>query len=433
MKLKHKVQALESGLRLVTVPMAVPSITALVLVGVGSRFEEASVNGISHFFEHMVFKGTEKYPSALALSSVVDAVGAEFNAFTGKEYTGFYLKAGSAHLSLATQVLGEMLFKPRLVAEEMEREKGVIIEEINMYEDQPIRDIGNVFDSLLYSPSSLGWDVIGTKETIRGMNRDDFLKHMSKWYWPGNMVVGVAGDSKVVGDWSLVVSLINKYFIQPKVKNHQGRLRSWEKFSQEKPRVLVKHKKTEQAHFILGVRGLPRGHKDRYAMAVLSVLLGGNMSSRLFIEVRERRGLAYYVRSGVETYYGAGNFGVQAGVELKKIEEAVRVIVEELSKVRLSKGNGSISESEINKAKEYVKGRLVLDLEDSREVAGEYIEDLLLENKVRTPQEVIEGVDKVIVEDLRRLATELFMEKHLNLAVIGPYKDEGQFEKLLRL
>src|SRR3989344_6386614 len=250
MQFEHQQEILESGLRLVTVPMSVPSVTVLAMVGVGSRYESQRVNGISHFLEHMVFKGTAKYPTALSLSSVVDGVGAEFNAFTGKEYTGFYVKAGSAHLPLAIEVIGEMLFRPRLEAVEMEREKGVIIEEINMYEDQPIRDIGNVFDALLYSPTSLGWDVIGTKENIRGMKREDFLGHLNKWYGPQNMVLGIAGDGQKIADVrSQMTDLIQTYFTGNK-SSIGGKSRKWESFSQERPQVKVKHKKTEQAHFV---------------------------------------------------------------------------------------------------------------------------------------------------------------------------------------
>ena len=434
MQFKHQQQVLGSGLKLVTVPMVVPSVTVLAMVGVGSRYEAKRVNGISHFLGHMVFKGTAKYPTALALSSAVDSVGAEFNAFTGKEYTGFYIKAGSAHVSLAVEVIGEMLFKPKLLAEEMEREKGVIIEEINMYEDQPIRDIGNVFDTLLYSSSSLGWDVIGTKETIRGMKRSDFTAHMAKWYRPENMVLGLAGDeNQVKSEKSKVQSLIRKYFgksTNPAAGEASQLIK--EKFNQDKPQVVIKHKATEQAHFILGVRGLARGHKDRYGLAVLSALLGGNMSSRLFIEVRERRGLAYYVRSGAEAYHGAGHFGVQAGVELSKIEEAIKVIVAELDKAR-GAGKGAVTVAEVKKAQDYVKGKLLLDWEDSREVVGEYVESWLTEGKVRPPEEIMAGVEAVSLEQVRRLAGELLVGQHLNLAVIGPYKDEGKFEKLLRL
>lgn len=436
MQFEHHQEVLESGLRVVTVPMSVPSVTVLAMVGVGSRYEEKPVKGISHFLEHMVFKGTAKYPTALALSAAVDAVGAEFNAFTGKECTGFYVKAGSGNLELAVDVLSQMLFQPRLLAEEMEREKGVIIEEINMYEDQPIRDVENVFDDLLYSPASLGWDVIGTKETIRTMKRADFAEHMERWYGPQNMVVGIAGDKSVISNQlSVIRSLTEKYFKQSTNQqiNQLTNQLIGEKFSQGRPEVKIKYKKTEQAHFILGVRGLPRGHEDRYVLAVLSTLLGGNMSSRLFIEVRERRGLAYYVRSGVETYHGTGHFGVQAGVELGKIQEAIRVIVNELAKVTGDKGRGKMQEAEVNRAKEYVKGKLVLDLEDSQEVAAEYCESWLLEGKVRPPEAIIAGVDRVNVADVRRLAQSLLIKEKLNLAVIGPYQSEGDFEELLRL
>jgi predicted Zn-dependent peptidase len=433
MQFEHQQEVLESGLRLVTVPMSVPSVTVLAMVGAGSRYEGQRVNGISHFLEHMVFKGTAKYPTALSLSSAVDGVGAEFNAFTGKEYTGFYVKAGSAHLALAIEVIGEMLFRPRLEAAEIEREKGVIIEEINMYEDQPIRDIGNVFDSLLYSSSSLGWDVIGTKATIREMRKEDFEEHMERWYRPQNMVLGIAGDGQKISDVRFqMLDLVQKYFKTANSKRQMANRKDWEKFRQDKPQVKIKPKQTEQAHFILGVRGLPRGHQNRYVMAVLSTILGGNMSSRLFIEVRERRGLAYYVRSGVEAYQDTGSFGIQAGVELSKIDEAVAVIVEELGKVK-NKGRKGIKASEVIKSKEYLKGKLLLDWEDSREVAGEYVEDWLAEGKVRTPAEIIRGIEAVTLPEVERLAKELLVQPHLNLAAIGPYSEPDKFEKLLQL
>lgn len=435
MLFKHELVKLESGLRLVTVPMAVPSVTVLVLVGVGSRYEAEKTNGVSHFLEHMVFKGTEKYPTALDLSSAVDSVGGEFNAFTGKEHTGFYVKAAGKQVRLAIEVLSQMLFKPRFLAPELEREKGVIIEEINMYEDQPIRDIDNVFDRLLYSPASLGWEVIGTKETIREMKRNDFLEHLETWYRPENMVVGIAGDERRIKyHVSSIRQLVEEQFKRANGKwQTANSRRKWEKFEQKKPQVKIKHKQTEQAHFIVGVRGLPRGHKDRYGLAVLSTILGGNMSSRLFIEVRERRGLAYYVRSLVDMYHGAGHLGVQAGVELGRVEEAIKVILEELAKVRQGQGKGKVDEAEMAKAKDYLKGRLMLDLEEGREVAGEYGESWLLEGKIRTPEEIIAGVDQVTLAQVRRLSGELLVGQYLNLAIIGPYKDEGGFEKLLKL
>jgi len=421
----HQENKLDSGLRVVTVPMAVPTVAVLMMVAVGSRYEDPKVAGISHFLEHMVFKGTKKYPTALDIASAVDAVGAEFNAFTSKEYTGFYVKAASKDIEVGLDVLSQFMQAPMLRSEDLEREKGVIVEEINMYEDNPARRVGDLFDQLMFGGHELGWDVIGTKETVTALKREDFVAHMQSWYTSGNMVLGVAGDAAKIQDSRFK---IQEYFGNKRINTQTAR--EIDKFTktQTEARVKVHYKKTEQAHFGLGAHSLPRNHPDRYVQAVLATILGGNMSSRLFTEVREKRGLAYYVRTSVDSFAETGHLASFAGVTINKIEDAITAILEQYQKISKV---GNVTAEELIKAKDYLKGKLLIELEDSLQVALEYTDSWLLEGRVRTPEEAVAGVEAVTLEDISRLATEILQQQRLNLVVLGPYKDSKKFEKLL--
>lgn len=416
---------LTNSLRVVTIPMPqVESVTAMILVGAGSRYEIKALNGISHFLEHMTFKGTKKRPSAWAISSPLDGLGADFNAATSKEETFFYVKVAKQHLAVAMDVLTDIVLNLRLDPQEIEREKGVIVEEINMYEDTPMRRVAELFETLLYPNSSLGWDITGEKETVKAITRKDFIDYRSQLYHPENMILVVAGgfvQSQVEKLAQRFLGSFDSRGIKPLAKD---------KFEQQKPALLVKHKKTDQTHLVIGVRGNPLAHKDRYVESVLATILGGGMSSRLFIQVRERRGLAYYVRTEVEHYLDNGYLATAAGVDTKRAEEAIAVILEEYCKMAK---NSSVSAEELNKAKECVKGRFILELEDSRNVAGLYGTQELLEGKLRTPKKILEAIDRVRVEDVIRVAREFFSNRRLNLAIIGPFPDGGKFEKILKL
>jgi len=397
------------------------SATALLLVKVGSRCEKGRIAGLSHFLEHMVFKGTRDYPTALDLASAVDAVGAEFNAFTSKEYTGFYVKAASEHLDLALKVLSQLVWQPLLRTKDIEREKGVIIEEINMRNDNPMLKVEEEFEVLLYGKSPLGNEVIGSKETVKGMKREDFIRFRSYWYKPRNMVLalvgGIEGKEKLASAYFNQSSGAKKEIKQPDKLN----------FKQEKPGLRVKYKQTEQTHLCLGVRTFPRGHPDRYRLAVLATLLGGNMSSRLFTEVREKRGLAYYIKSDINTYFDNGYLVIQAGVDNRQTEEAMKVILTCLREVV-----GSVKQAELDRAREYLKGKLALGLEDSQAVASFFSKHLLLEGEIRTPREIVRRLEKVSLADLRRISQKIFVNQRLNLALIGPYKEEERFREILR-
>lgn len=418
-------KVLPNGVRVIIVPvLGVESATTLVMYGAGSRYEEKDHNGISHFLEHMAFKGTTNRPSAREISGLIDGIGAEFNAFTGKEYTGYYIKSATEHVNLCLDVLSDMLKNLLLDPSEIEREKGVITEEINLYEDTPMRNIGDIYESLLYGDTPLGWDTAGTPEIIQKLTRDDFVKYMGSLYSAHNMVVVVAGNVHVED----MHKQIEKYF---------GDVKKFpvKKFKpiHEKPKpyeIKIKHKKTEQAHFALGVRtvGL-KDKKDRYPLELLASILGGGMSSRLFYEIRERRGLSYYVRTSADHYLDAGYLATYVGADPKRIDEAIKVVAEEYTKVSQK---DEITKEELEKAKEYTKGHFVLELEDTRSAAIMYASQEILQKELKNPPEIIEKIEKVTLEDIHRVAKEYLDTKLLSLAVIGNFEDPKRFEKLLK-
>lgn len=423
--MRYHRKVLDNGVRVIIVPVqGVESATTLVMYGAGSRYEEKKNNGISHFLEHMAFKGTTNRPSAREISGLIDGIGAEFNAFTGKEYTGYYIKSATGHITLCLDVLSDMLKNLLLDPAEIEREKGVIIEEINMYEDTPMRNIGDIYESLLYGDTPLGWDTAGTPEIIKSITRDDFVNYMRSLYSAHNMTVVVAGNVHVEDMFEKVA----KYFGDVPRFDVIKYLPIKEK--QRKYEVKVKHKKTEQAHFALGVRtvGL-KDKKDRYPLSILASILGGGMSSRLFYEVRERRGISYYVRATSEHYLDAGYLATWVGADPKRLDEAIKVVTEEYLKVSQK---GEVTEEELEKAKEYTKGHFVLDLEDTRSAAILYASQEILQNELHNPHEIMEKIEKVSLSDITRVAKEYVDTKLLSLAVIGNFEDPKHFERLLK-
>ena len=419
-------KVLANGLRVITIPMAsMESATVLVMAGAGSRYETRKNSGISHFLEHMAFKGTERRPTAMDISSLIDGMGGEFNAFTGKETTGYYIKSAKDKVETSLDVLSDMLMHSKLDPEEIEKEKGVIIEEINLYEDMPARKIGDIYEQLLYGDTPMGWDIAGSKEVIKSINRTDFLSYLGELYSASNLTVVVAGGI----DSDRAFAQVEKAFGEMK----QFATKTFEKVTeaQEKPAVLVKQKQTEQIHISLGVRTVSISSPKRYPLSVLSAILGGGMSSRLFHEIREKRGLAYYVRSSSDEYDDVGSFVSTAGIDPKRVLEAVEVMVAEYSKV--SQGQMALKDEELRKAKEFLKGHLVLDLEDSRSVAGFYAHQELLEDVIENPDDVIAQIEKVTAEDVEAVGKEFFKESTLNLALIGNFTDGQKLESLLKL
>jgi predicted Zn-dependent peptidase len=415
---------LKNGLRVITVPMpSFESATALVMVGAGSRYETKKNSGISHFLEHMAFKGTEKRPSAMDISSLIDGIGGEFNAFTGKEYTGYYVKSAKNNVGLILDVLSDMLMHSKLDPKEIEKEKGVIAEEINLYEDMPMRKIGDIYESLLYGDTPMGWDIAGEKKIIDRLMREDFVTYMDSLYSADNITVIVAGGM----DEKAVLADIEKYFSP--MKQFVTSKPQLVVENQVKPHLLVKNKKTEQIHIALGVRTVSLENPEKYPLAVLSSILGGGMSSRLFSEVREKRGLAYYVRSHQDEYVDAGSLVSVAGIDPKRVSEAVDVMMAEYRKV--SSGKMDIKKEELTKAKEYLKGHLVLELEDSRSVSTYYGHQELLEHEVLNPDQVLKKIDEVTIDSVEEMGKKYFVNKGLNLALIGNYEHEDQLQKLI--
>jgi predicted Zn-dependent peptidase len=401
---------LPNGVRVLLVPMkGVESVTTMLLVKTGSRNETEAQAGISHVLEHMVFKGTKTYPSPMAISEAVDGIGAEQNAFTNKEYTGYYITSAAKHLPLALDIQAEMLTKPLLPQTDLEREREVIVEEINMYEDQPMAKAGEEFENLMYAGSSLGREIIGTKETVRATQASDLRTYLDKWYRGSNILMVIAGKmSSTTEVTELIASKLGG------VTQH-GLDEYLSAGSYGKPRAVHVKKKTEQAHFYVGVPGLSMHDDRRYALQLAQVVLGGGMSSRLFNEIREKRGLAYYVRSELDTTFDTGYLAVRAGVNLAQLSEAMKVVKEELFKL-----GSTITTAELHKAKEYVLGRLPLSLEESMGVAQFFGIRTLIKDEVMQPDELITRVKDVTMEEVRAVCAELIQEREVRSVVVGP-------------
>jgi predicted Zn-dependent peptidase len=407
----------------------VSSVTVLAMVGVGSRYEKKNQAGIAHFLEHMVFKGTANYPTAMDISSNIDGVGGQYNAFTGKDYTGYYVKVASEHLNLGLDIISDMLLTPRFREEDIEREKGVIIEEMNMYEDDPRRKIDSVYDEVIYGDSDLGRQIIGKKKTVRSFNKITFTNFLDSWYNLKNVVVVIAGDGEVVRiQEAEIKDQVEKYFSKGERRSGKGRV-NFSVPTQSKNQLEVVHKKTEQAHFYLGFPGLKRDDDDRFTLSVLSTVLGGNSSARLFNEIREKRGLAYYAYASTSSYVDTGSIYAFEGVDPTRVDEAIKLTIKEF----MSLGAGEVEKTELDRAKEYVKGKLILEWEDSQSVALTYAKKAALSTKVETPDEILKGISRVSEDGVKRVAKKLFVPGKMNLALIGAYRGSERFEKLLKL
>jgi predicted Zn-dependent peptidase len=368
----------------------------------------------------MFFKGTERRPTARDIGTEVDGIGGEFNAFTGKEYTGYYVKCAAEFRDTALDVLVDMLRHSKFAEDEIEREKGVIVEEMNMYYDTPRDFIGGVYEELLYGDQPLGWDIIGRKETVRAADRDTFLGYTNRWYHPERMVVGLGGN---VGDDAV-----------EKIEQLLGDLAAAETGEPEAadvqangPRVKIHQKQSDQAHLCLGVPSYPLAHPDRYVLQLLATVLGTGMSSRLFTEVRERRGLAYYVFGINHSYTDAGSLYSQAGVDINRADEAVEVIAHELKRI----AEEPVGAAELEKSRNLAKGRFLLQLENPQGMILFGLRREVLEGQAVEPQEIQDGLDAVTAEDIQRVAQDVIGRHGLNLALIGPFDEAEKFEALL--
>jgi predicted Zn-dependent peptidase len=415
---------LKNGLRLIVAPQqSTQAATVLVVLPVGSRYERPDINGVSHFVEHLLFKGTEKRPTTLDISRELDAIGAEYNAFTSKDHTGYYIKLASAKLELAFDILSDMLLNSTFPEAEINKERGVIVEEINMYDDNPLMLIDSLLEQAMFRNHPLGWNIAGPKKVIQTVSREKILAYKNAHYAPSNMVLAVTGNVKT----AQVQKLATKYF-NANTKKIAKIAYSPVKIQQKSPSVIVKEKATEQVQVCLGMPSYPMGHKDLPALSLLSVILGGNMSSRLFVSVREERGLAYFVRASADAYQDTGVFAIQAGLDKSRVDQAITLILAELKKVV----DGGVTAKELADAKEFIYGKMVLALEDSEHVADWYAKQLALQNKTATPEERMKKIKAVKLADVQRVAKAIIRPETLNLAVIGPFKDIGRFKKLLK-
>jgi len=420
----YKTYNLESGLRLVCAPMkGTMTATVMVFVGTGSKYETKEINGISHFLEHMMFKGTTKRPGKLDISRELESIGAKFNAFTGKEYTAYFAKASASKIDLMTDVIFDIFLNSKFDEEAIRMERNVIVEEINMYKDDPPQFVSERFEKLLYGDQPAGWDIAGEKETVLGLKRDKFVDYFDSHYIAENTVVAIAGN---------VIPEIMKKKVEDYFKHIRHGLKPDKKAvieNQKKPALDIFFKETDQTHFIVGFRSFNMFDERRYALSVLGSILGGGMSSRLFDEVREKRGLAYYVSAGQQSYTDSGYFAISAGVNNQRSLEALEVIINEIKKIK----NEGVTQLELQQAKDKAVGGTALALEHSDHIAGLVAESLVFYDRVLTPDEELDKIKKVTLADIMKVASDIFENNKLNLALLGPFKDEEPFKNILNI
>jgi len=419
-----KKTTLKNGLRIITVPMeSTQAVTVLVLVGTGSKYETKETNGISHFLEHMYFKGTKKRSSQIAVAETLDKVGGIYNAFTSEEYTGYFAKVAVSQMEIALDWVSDIYLNSILPEKEVEKEKGVIIEEINMIYDHPLSYVQTLWPKLLYGDQPAGWDVTGTKESVTKINYQKLIDYMKSQYVSKNTIICIAGKI----DAEEVIKKIKKYFSKIDTAPFKSKQEVSER--QTRPAFLLHQRKTDQTHLCLGVRGYNVFHPRRYTQEILGIILGGMMSSRLFIELRAKLGIAYYVSTTISSDTDTGYLVTQTGVDNRKTELAISTILKEYKKISQKK----VPQSELKKAKEYIKGKTALELESSDAQAAFYAGQELLEKKILTPEEIFKKIDRVTVNDILKVAKEIFQPQKLNLALIGPFEDKKPFEKILTI
>jgi predicted Zn-dependent peptidase len=422
----YKKTEFKNGLRLISIPVEnANSVTVLILVGTGSKYETKDISGISHFLEHMFFKGTEKRSDTLNISETLDKIGGEYNAFTSKEVTGFWAKVDKKHIDIAIDWISDIFLNSKFEEGELNREKGVIIEELNMYLDTPTAYVSEIFEDLLYGDQPAGWRIIGEKETILATDRKKMMDYFKAHYSSKNTVVCVSGDIKP----KEVEEKINKYF--DKIEESEAPKKLAVKEEQTEPEILVHYKKTDQTHFCLGVRAFDMFDKRKYALNLMGIILGGNMSSRLFISVRERNGLAYYVHTSLDTTSDTGCLVTQAGVKNEGLEKSIELILKEYKDLKDKK----ITSEELQKAKDYLRGKMALSLDATDSKATFFAMQEVMNQKVLTPEEKLEMIDKVTINDINNIAKEIFVPEKLNLAVIGPIQEnkKQELKKLLKI
>ncbi|MBI5728345.1 MAG: insulinase family protein [Candidatus Magasanikbacteria bacterium] len=421
----HEKYSLSNGADVILVPQHdTKSVTILIMYPVGSRYEPEKLSGVSHYIEHLMFKGTKKRKNTLILTREIDRLGAEYNAFTGKESTGYYIKVDAEYTKIALDILSDMLFHSVFDPKEMEREKGPIIEELRMYKDNPLMNIENIFEDLLYAGCPLGRDIGGTERHVASFARNQVLAYRDKYYTPRNITIVIAGN---MGDQ--IRAWVDAYIAaEPRPSTSPARAFAAAAFGSADlaRRVVVQEKKTDQVQLMLGFPGFPYVAKENPAVSVMSTVLGGSMSSRLFIQIRERRGLAYMIRSGEEHFRDAGHVYVRAGLEAKNVGKALKVIKQEIAKL-VDKG---VTARELRDAKTHIHGALMLGMEDSSVQANWYAREALFYPKIETPEEWLRTIDAVTNEEIRAVAGKIFKLSEMRVAVIGDVTTEQVRESL---
>ncbi|MBI3331631.1 insulinase family protein [Candidatus Peregrinibacteria bacterium] len=418
----YSLDRLASGLPVMTAPIeGTAAVTVMVFAGAGSRYEKDSERGISHFLEHMFFKGGKKYRDTKEVSAAIDGVGGDFNAFTGKEYAGYYVKTASDHAELACDVLSDMLLHATFPDNEIEKERGVIMEEERMYQDTPMYRAGWDFEELIFGDHPLGWDTIGKEKVIMSVKQKDFQKHKDALYGPDNTVLAFAGNIQR----KEALALAETYFAA--LSGKKGA--SYKPFeSYGKQSVFLRTKNTEQAHLVLGVPGLRSLDPDHFAVKLLAIILGGNMSSRMFLRIREARGLCYYISTDIDNYMDAGSISTRAGVDQTRLHEAIEAIKTEY----LLCAKDGITAEELKRAKDFLKGKIKLSFEDSEDVAHFYGKQQLLYPFVRDITQYFAEIDKVTEDQVNALSKDLLVQDELRLVVIGKEDNEKKLEQLIR-
>jgi len=422
---KVKSKKLKNGMRLIMVPReGAKSMTLLALAKVGSRYETPKINGAAHFVEHMMFKGTPKRPSTLDISKELDGYGAEYNAYTGKDITGYYIKMAAEHTDTAIDMLYDMLFHSKFETEEVERERTVILEEINMYEDNPRDHIADMLESSLFADSSLGMDIAGTRESVRALKRKDLQDFHHRYYIPERMTVVLAG--KIVPG---VIKKFDKTFgsVAAEKERKDGLFACYKVPKKVKQPIAFQRKDTEQIQLAFGFYGYAYGHKDRNAATLLSLILGGGMSSRLFTQIRERRGLCYAIRAAHESLEDTGVLTIWAGLDKTRLGEAVKAIYEELNLLVQE----AVDSDELQRAKENVKGSLALAFENTAAQAKWYGWGWNYERKLETPEQKLKQINEVKPADIKRVARIMLNPNKMVSAAIGPIASKAKFAKII--
>ncbi len=413
---------LKNGLRIITVPMKDnPAVTVFVMVEAGSKYEQKENNGISHFLEHMVFKGTPRRPKAIDISRELDSIGAEYNAFTGQEFTGYYAKADARHLDICLDVVSDMYLNPLFEESEIQKEKGVIVEEIRMYQDIPQRHVQDLFMNTLYGDQPAGWNIAGTEANVKGFSRQDFINYRAKHYVAQATLVVVSGSF----DEAVTISKIESLFSGMAVSTKEGKPTVVE--AQNTPTIRTQFKETDQTHMILGVRSFPILDPRNPSLQVLSAVFGGGMSSRLFQKLRDEMGVGYYVSADNDPSTDHGVFAVSTGVDNARVEEVIKAIIGEFKKL-LSE---PVGDAELRKAKDHLMGRMMLSLETSDAQAQFSAHQEIMKHAIKSPEQIAAEIEKITAADIQTVAKTIFTDKNLNLAIIGRFKDDSTLRPIV--